>query len=159
MRTEAFTLIELIVAAALLSLLASYAIPSFRNFAQNNQLAACANKLVASIQMARSESVSRRLLVSVMPLADANRLGWDVTAIDGTLLERLECSGAGVDVDYAPALGGGAGGGIAFAPSGFRAVPAQVLNVTFCHQGSKGRRVTVSSAGSVSTESLENCTP
>ncbi len=67
MRQNGFTLIELIVAIAILAVLATMALPSLRTPYQKNQLASAKNALIASLQQARSEALSGARPVVVCP--------------------------------------------------------------------------------------------
>lgn len=58
-RSAGVTLVELIVAVAILAIIAAMALPSFNNVIVSNRLAAGANELVGSLQAARSEAIRR----------------------------------------------------------------------------------------------------
>ena len=60
-----FTLIELMVAIAVLIVITVVAVPSYRILAQNNRRAATANEFVAALSFARGQAVSLRLPVTV----------------------------------------------------------------------------------------------
>lgn len=60
-----FTLIELIVAIAVLAIMIALAVPSFTSLINGNRLTANANELVASVQLAKMESLRRNLRVAV----------------------------------------------------------------------------------------------
>src|SRR5262245_55497890 len=60
-----FTLLELMIALALIGMLLTVAVPSMRTFTQNNRLTAASNDLLRSLQLARSESIKRQLNVVV----------------------------------------------------------------------------------------------
>ena len=60
-----FTLMELLLAIAVLAIVTTLALPSFTQFIQNNRLASEANEMVASFQFARSEALKRGLPVQV----------------------------------------------------------------------------------------------
>ena len=77
-RIKGFTLIELLVAIFVLSIVMTLGLPSFREFTQNNRMAASVNDLVSTLHAARTEAVKRKTLagpnaaVSVCPSADWN---------------------------------------------------------------------------------------
>ncbi len=54
-----FTIIELIITIALLSVMLAVAVPGFGNLYQNNNLATASNRFVSSISLARNEAISR----------------------------------------------------------------------------------------------------
>jgi len=52
-----FTLIELVVAVAVLAIAASFAVPAFQQVVESNRLATESNRLLSAINYARSEAV------------------------------------------------------------------------------------------------------
>lgn len=60
-----FTILELIIAIALLAILLGTALPSFLTSLQNNRMAANSNNLLTAMQLARSEALKRKRPVSV----------------------------------------------------------------------------------------------
>jgi len=77
------TMIELLVAIAILAILLSIAVPSFITFAQNSRLVGQTNDLVTSLNYARSEAIKRGVRVSVCSRFDnttcssAAVINWD----------------------------------------------------------------------------------
>lgn len=65
-----FTLIELMVAVAIVAVLAALAAPSFNEAILSNKLAAYANNFVASAQLARSEAIKRNATIVMCRSAD-----------------------------------------------------------------------------------------
>ena len=65
-----FTLIELMVAIALLAILLGLAVPDLRSYLINNRLTAQINDLVADISLARSEAATRGARVTICTSAD-----------------------------------------------------------------------------------------
>lgn len=65
-----FTLIELIVAIAVLAVMVALAVPSFTSLINGNRLTANSNELVASLQLAKMESLRRNLRVAVCESSD-----------------------------------------------------------------------------------------
>lgn len=58
-RNRGFTLIEVIVVMVFAGIILTIAVPNFNTMIKNNRLATQANELVSSINLARSEAVSR----------------------------------------------------------------------------------------------------
>lgn len=64
------TLIELMVALAVLGVLVGLGVPSFANIVRANQIAAQSTSLMQALTLARSEAMKRGLRVSVCPIAN-----------------------------------------------------------------------------------------
>lgn len=77
-----FTLIELMVAIMVLSILLGIAVPSFRDAALGSRLTGYANDLVAGVQIARSEAIKRNAPVVLCASEDGETCGtgagWEV---------------------------------------------------------------------------------
>jgi len=76
-RNSGFTVIELMIAVALLAILTALALPSFRSFILNNRLAGQANEIVAASQLARSEALKRGVDVTVCSSKDGQTCDGD----------------------------------------------------------------------------------
>ncbi|MEW8625524.1 MAG: GspH/FimT family pseudopilin [Candidatus Thiodiazotropha sp.] len=73
-RKNGFTLIELIMAIAIGTILLSIAIPGFMNMSRQNAVTTTCNELLSSLLLARSEAVRLELNTSVTLEAD----GWEI---------------------------------------------------------------------------------
>jgi len=123
-----FTLIELMVAIAVLGVLLSMALPSYQGMLKNNCLTTNTNTLVTSFQQARSEAIKRRTKVEIRALSSddtANEWGggWNINVNEdangnGTL-------DAGEDFD---------GNGTLDSAALFRAVRPTCANTTIDNQ-------------------------
>ncbi|WP_170113461.1 GspH/FimT family pseudopilin [Ahniella affigens] len=86
-----FSLTELLVTLAVASILVGIALPSFRLFSQNQNVAAQANQLVSDLNAARVEAVKLASFVRVSPVSGSWNNGWVVATdsnqngtVDGT---------------------------------------------------------------------------
>lgn len=75
-RHTGFTLIELMFVVVIISILLIVGIPSFKILKNNNCLVTNTNRLVASLQYARSEAAKRNADVSLKPRAGSWRNGF-----------------------------------------------------------------------------------
>jgi type IV fimbrial biogenesis protein FimT len=71
-RQRGFTLVELLTAVTVLSVLTAVAIPSFTNMMNRNRLAAQSNELLSAIQYARMEAIRSRARVTFCGAASAD---------------------------------------------------------------------------------------
>jgi type IV fimbrial biogenesis protein FimT len=69
---KGFNIMELMVTLAVGSILLSIGVPAFKDFMDNNRMAAAANELNISLHMARTEAVKRRANVSICPSSNWN---------------------------------------------------------------------------------------
>ena len=60
-----FTLIELMIVIVLVAIFVTVGVPSFQNLVSDNRLSTQANRLVSSLQLARSEALKLRQPVSI----------------------------------------------------------------------------------------------
>lgn len=64
-KQSGFTLLELMLAIALIALVLGIGVPNFRDFVRNSRMAASANDIVTDFNLARSEAVKRRVAVTL----------------------------------------------------------------------------------------------
>jgi type IV fimbrial biogenesis protein FimT len=147
-------MIELLITVVVMAILMAIAIPSFRNASLGSQLAAAANNLLASVQLARSEAIKRNTAMTLCASADgascAGSGGWEqgwIIIIDpadpASVLQRQQ----GLPDKYLVSQAGGTAP-ISFQPIG---VGATAASFTVCRDdpdGSQERVVTVSATGS-----------
>lgn len=65
-----FTLIELLVTLTVLAIVVGIGVPGLRDFTLNNRRVAAVNEVIASLALARSESIARNVTVSMCPSED-----------------------------------------------------------------------------------------
>jgi type IV fimbrial biogenesis protein FimT len=65
-----FTLIELLVTITVLAILLGIGVPGLRDFVLNNRQVSAVNEMVASLQYARTEAITRNRNVSLCPSSD-----------------------------------------------------------------------------------------
>lgn len=100
-----FTLLEMMIAIALLAALLSFGIPNFRDFIRNARMAAAANDVLADMNFARSEAIKRRVPVTLCKSDDAETCddsktsefrGWIVFVDDADAAVDVTNDGDGV---------------------------------------------------------------
>jgi len=74
-RVSGFTLIELMVAIAIVAILAAIAFPSFKSTLQSNHVSTAANDLMASFSLARSEAIRSNRGGGICPSKDGAACG------------------------------------------------------------------------------------
>jgi type IV fimbrial biogenesis protein FimT len=129
-KQSGFTLLEMMIAIALLAALLSFGLPNFRDFVRNARMAAAANDLLADMNFARSEAIKRRVPVTLCKLNadgddcdddddtpfrrwivfvdDADAAAEDAADGDGTVdggEAILRTSGISAEIDHATATG------------------------------------------------------
>jgi type IV fimbrial biogenesis protein FimT len=78
-RHRGFTLIELMVAVGIATILMMVAVPSFETFRRNSELTSATNTLLSSINAARGEAMKRGMSAMVVPADGVNwTSGWTV---------------------------------------------------------------------------------
>jgi type IV fimbrial biogenesis protein FimT len=80
-----FTLIELMVVIALVAILASMAVPSYRSFLINQQLSSASSDFLVSMMQARSEALRLGQTVALVPADGANwSSGWYLSTMNNS---------------------------------------------------------------------------
>jgi len=81
-KARGFSLLELMVALAVASILAVVAAPSFRDMLRRNKVSAASNALLADLAYARSEAINRGNSVSMCPSSDQKTCASSSTAYE-----------------------------------------------------------------------------
>ena len=103
-----FTLVELLITIAIVSVLLVVGLPSLKTFMQGNQLVASTNELISAIHVARSEAIKLNTNVTICESSDGTTCattgnwenGWivfvdgDITPLAGT---GVACTAVGTD--------------------------------------------------------------
>ena len=111
-----FTLVELMVAIAVLAIVATVAVPSFNSLVQGNRLTSATNQLLSAFHMARSEAIKRSQNVMLCATTDgtscAASADWDSWLVivgndivaQGRVASGLNISGpAATNIVFTPA--------------------------------------------------------
>jgi len=95
-QSRGFTLLELMTAVAVLSILVGVGVPAFTNIVRNNQIAAQSSNLVQALNLARSEALKRGVRVSVCAAATTYGCGATPTSDKGCRIFADDFGAAGV---------------------------------------------------------------
>lgn len=149
-----FTLVELMVAIAVLAIVLATAIPSFSDITLRSKLRTYAADLVASARLARSEAINRNGQVSMCVSSNGTSCGmggWGqgwIVLHGTTVIHRQQAIAGDYRIISTEAV-------IVFQPSG---VGATLATVDVCRAtptvGAQGRRVTVSATGRTSVAEI-----
>ncbi|WP_444676730.1 GspH/FimT family pseudopilin [Halomonas sp. E19] len=71
MKNSGFTLIELLVTIAVMTIIATIAVPGFQSMMASNRLASDYNEVLSGLNLARSEAIKRRQNVSFEVMASS----------------------------------------------------------------------------------------
>lgn len=84
-----FTLIELVITIAIVGVLATLALPSFRGYIQTQRVKSASFDLVAALTLTRSEAIKRNTNVVMSQASGGWQNGWTITA-GGQLLRKQD---------------------------------------------------------------------
>jgi type IV fimbrial biogenesis protein FimT len=86
-QTQGFTLIELMVALAIIAIVAAVAVPSYQSNIAAGRKTSAANNLLGALQFARSEAIVRRSAVKVCASTDGSSCSGTDWSTGGVVLE------------------------------------------------------------------------
>ncbi len=93
-RTKGFTVVELMIALAILAIVLAIAIPSFRDFFERNAVTTTSNDLLSGLLFARGEAIRTETNIIFTPLAH----GWQVTTDDDVMIKDQSATHANVAI-------------------------------------------------------------
>lgn len=145
-----FTLIELIVAIIIMVVLATIAVPSYKNLGAGSALRGAASELVAALNTARTQSINLRVTVQISALSGSDwSQGWLLTYPAGSP-EDDQSFVVAPDVKVTRS----GSGTLSFQPDGF---VSQAETFTVCdsiRSGETGRKISISRVGRISNEDV-----
>jgi type IV fimbrial biogenesis protein FimT len=171
-RLSGMTLVELMVAIAMLCIVLSIGFPTFTGFVQDNRITTETNRLVSNLNYARSEASSRATVVTISRKSGTDKVwheGWEIytDADDGgnsarvvsdTFLRDVSAAGNGVRIRASDP----GDRWISYRADGMLNEGGNALAIAVCDDRGEanGRDITVSLVGRVSvTSPSADCTP
>lgn len=139
-----FTLIELMIVIVLLAVIAAVAVPGFQTLLENNQITATTNRLVGSLNFARSEALREGRQVTVQAISGDWDNGVEVV-VGGNTLRRSEFSNSRMSIN---------GNAVTFRGNGLTTSSEELR---LCgDNGSSDRLIEITRGGQVTTKQ-ESC--
>lgn len=153
---QGFTMVELMMALAVMVIVAAAAVPSFRNLQKNMEISAVTAELVGDLNQARSEAITRKADVVIAPLTVGNWAGgWSIVDSGGIALVNRPRNAGRVSVTLTP----NTTVDIRFTRDGAIQGWPGSLNFFICDDRSKetGRQLSLSRLGQITNNRIE-CT-
>lgn len=154
---QGFSLIELMIAIALLGILLAIAVPSFTDAVLGSKLRSYANNFLASTYLARGEAIKRNSVVKLCASSNGTSCtgsweqGWIVLA-GTTAIQRQPALSSGMKMTESGGISS-----IDFAPTGVGVTPA---TLTLCRAtpsaGNQERVISINSTGRASIAKTTN---
>ncbi|GAB4118970.1 MAG: hypothetical protein Tsb0027_12790 [Wenzhouxiangellaceae bacterium] len=163
-----YTIVEIMIAIAILAILTALAMPSLQQFMARNELVGTSNALITGINLARTEAVTRSTAVAICPSTDgASCSGGDwesgfLVFVDddnnssfngGEELIRAESgyTNPAITIDGS----GGVNNGFTFTADGILAAVGGGGNIDLTHDvATNGIRVSVNTGGQITSAKI-----
>lgn len=141
------TLLELLIAIAIVGIIAGLAIPAFDNQIKDSRLVATTNLVIGAFNYARAEAINRGVQVQVV----SSSQGWKVEEVaSGEDLKLFEPDTSGIAWTFTNFTG-------VYDPSGYRPFGTAETKIKMCDDRDKGREVTINTSGSTSVNKAPSC--
>ncbi|MGE5027345.1 MAG: GspH/FimT family pseudopilin [Betaproteobacteria bacterium] len=82
-----FTMVELLITIVIVGILATIAVPSYRDYVRNQRVKSASFELVAALNLTRSEAIKRNKNIAMTQAGGGWQNGWSISA-DGQLLRQ-----------------------------------------------------------------------
>lgn len=152
-----FTLVEMVVAVAVLAISIGFAIPAYQDMSANSAIRSTAMNLIATLNEARATSLSRRVCVKISGTNNGWQMTYPDTATSGCPASSLTAvtnnwqrSSTQTAMDVKDS-GGTAVSDIVFKPNGFINTANTPVSFTVCDSrtGETGAKVSLTITGKV----------
>ena len=146
------TMIELLMAMAVVAIVMAFALPSFRSSTQNSAITSATMDLVTALNTARAQAVSLRSDITLAAVNGNWVEGWEIQYPATAVEQNQEFNPpGGVQIVEA--------GGLNQVVFDMMGLPDNALAISLCdgRPNETGRAVTLSRAGRVTSENLNPC--
>lgn len=145
-RSRGFSIVELMIALAIMAVGAMAAAPLFTSLLESSRLTTATNNIIEALATTRSEAVRRGAAVKLVPIGGDWKNGWAVQlSADDSELKRFDPlpSVVNVTADSTFTI-------VEYQRTGMRTLPAVNVNLKICARSAKGRQITLTVSGATS---------